>query len=47
MSEQVRHRVPETKYTEFEVDAQTVALIADVSNERAWIQSDTTQEVEI
>jgi len=46
MSEQVRRRVPETKYTEFDVDSRTVALIADVTNERAWIQSDTTETVD-
>jgi hypothetical protein len=46
MSDQVRRRTPETRYTEFAADAGTVALIADVTNERAWIQSDTTARVE-
>ena len=46
MSDQVRRRIPETRYTEFAVDAGTVALIADVTNECAWIQSDTTTRVE-
>lgn len=46
MSEQVRQRVPETKYTEFQVDSRTISLIADVANERAWIQADTAIPVE-
>jgi len=46
MSDQVRRRAPETRYTEFTVDMGTIALIADVTNERAWIQSDTTARVE-
>lgn len=46
MTDQVRRRVPETQYTEFTVDSGTVALIVDAANERAWIQSDTTESVE-
>jgi hypothetical protein len=46
MSEQTRKRTPETKFTEFEVGSETVALIADVANERAWIQSNQTVAVE-
>lgn len=46
MSEQTRHREPETKFTEFEVGTETVALIADVANERAWIQSTVTVPLE-
>lgn len=46
MSEQIRERVPETKYTEFQVDSRTYSLITDVANERAWIQSDTTESVQ-
>jgi hypothetical protein len=46
MSDQLRRRTPETRYTEFRADAGTVALIADVTNERAWIQSDTAVRVE-
>lgn len=45
MSEQIRERTPETKYTEFQVDSRTYSLIADETNERAWIQSDTTASV--
>jgi hypothetical protein len=46
MSDQVRRRAPETRYTEFTADSGTVALITDVTNERAWIQSDTAARVE-
>ncbi|MFB6150932.1 MAG: hypothetical protein ABEJ40_03915 [Haloarculaceae archaeon] len=46
MTEQARTRSPETKYTEFEVGGKTIGLIADVANERAWIQSTATTTVE-
>ena len=46
MTGETRQRVPETKLTEFEVDTETVALISDVSNERAWIQSNKTVPIE-
>ena len=46
MSDQVRYRAPETRFTEFAVGSGTIALLSDVTNERAWIQSDTTVEIE-
>jgi len=46
VSDQVRARAPETRLTEVEVADETLVLIADVSNEQAWIQSTETAAVE-
>lgn len=46
MTDQVRGRTPETRLTEIGTGAGTLALITDVSNERAWIQSTETVAVE-
>jgi hypothetical protein len=46
MNDQVRERAPETRFTEFTVGTSTIALVTDVTNERAWVQSDTTVSVE-
>lgn len=46
MTDQVRGRIPETRFTEIGAKDGTVALISDVSNERAWIQSTEAVAVE-
>jgi hypothetical protein len=46
MSDQSRARAPESRFTEFTVGSETIALIADETNERAWIQSNVTMAVE-
>lgn len=32
-------------YEEYDLDAATVAMIADPENEHAWIQSDVTRRI--
>jgi len=46
VTDQVRGRAPETRFTEIGTEGETVALISDVSNERAWIQSTEAVTVE-
>jgi hypothetical protein len=46
MTEQIEGRDPETRFTEIDVGGATIGLVSDVVNERAWIQSDVTVEVE-
>lgn len=37
---------PETNYEVFDVGATTVAMISEVMNQRAWIQSSVVMPVE-
>jgi hypothetical protein len=46
MTEQIEGREPETRFTEIDVGGTTIGLVSDVANERAWIQSDLTVEVD-
>lgn len=41
-----RRAVPETTFEVFEVGSTPVAMVADVVNERAWIQSTVAVPVE-
>jgi len=45
MTDQSRVRAPESRFTEFTVGSEKIALLADESNERAWIQSNVTMAV--
>lgn len=33
-------------YEEFQIGSETIAMISDQENDRAWIQSDSTQPIE-
>jgi hypothetical protein len=46
MSEGATDRPMDVEFTQFNDDSTTVALITDVTNERAWIQSTLAVEVE-
>ena len=46
MSEGVSKRSMDVEYTEFHNDSATIALLTDVTNERAWIQSTVSVDVE-